>query len=267
VLDWPIISTMDSSLYKTFELSRKRLVEMHCKSQVGHLGSNLSCIDILLTLFHTSLNLSKDNFILSKGHSAGALYVCLWSLGILTSEDLDSFHQDNTNLAAHPVPSLTPAIPFATGSLGHGLPIALGIAMANKIQKNYASQVYCLTSDGEWQEGSMWEALITASHQSLSNLSILIDLNGYQGFGSTDEVASMSNLFKRLLSFNVAIQQCSGHNPSEIHKCIVNRSTEKPNVIIFNTVKGNGIPRLQSNLDGHYLPPNESELAMYNPSY
>ena len=172
---------------------------MHFESGVGHIGGNLSCIDILIVLFHKLIS-SKDKFILSKGHSAGALYVALWSIGILKDSDLNTFHQDDTLLAGHPLPNKIKNISFATGSLGHGLSLSAGIAMSKKI-KATKGQVFCLTSDGEWQEGSTWEALIFSCHHNLDNLTIIVDHNNLQGFGSTNDIASMSPLNKIMNGF------------------------------------------------------------------
>lgn len=155
--------------------ARKRLLQMHFDSGVGHIGGNLSALDAMLVVFHQYLR-AGDQFILSKGHSAGALYVSLWSVGRLKDEELKLFHKDNTLLAGHPPARGIADIPFATGSLGHGLSLAAGTALGMKLKHSNA-QVVCLTSDGEWQEGSTWEALIFASHHALSNLTVLVDHN------------------------------------------------------------------------------------------
>src|SRR5205085_7947710 len=139
-------------------------------------------LDAMMVLFHQFLA-SDDRFVLSKGHSAGSLYATLWSLGRLQDADLDSFHQDDTLLAGHPPARGIPEIAFATGSLGHGLSLAPGTALAYRLKRE-RGHVYCLTSDGEWQEGSTWEALIFAQHHRLANLTVLVDHNGLQGFGS-----------------------------------------------------------------------------------
>src|SRR5882724_1335685 len=169
--------------------ARRRLIEMHYRTRTGHLGGNLSCIDAMMLVHHEAMG-RDDRFVLSKGHSAGAMYVALWSLGQLSDEDLNSFHQDNTLLGGHPPPRGIPGILFGTGSLGHGLSLAAGLALAARLQPR-DRRIFCLTSDGEWQEGSTLEAAIFAAHHSLSNLVILVDHNRLQGFGSTAEVASM----------------------------------------------------------------------------
>ena len=154
-----------------------------------------------------------DMFILSKGHSAGALYAALWSLGRLTDEDLAMFHRDGTLLAGHPPAFGIPEIPFATGSLGHGLSLAAGTALGFRF-RNQATRVFCLTSDAEWQEGSTWEALIFATHHRLANLTVLIDHNDLQGFGTTEAIASMSPFWKKLEGFDVEFEVVNGHDPA-----------------------------------------------------
>ncbi len=161
--------------------ARLRLLRMHYESGVGHIGGNLSALDAMLYLHHYVMS-TEDQFVLSKGHAAGALYVTLWSRGILKESDLRSFHKDGTLLSGHPPPGRLEDIPVATGSLGHGLPMACGMALARKL-KNQPGKIFCLCSDGEWQEGSNWEALIFARHHQLSNLVVLVDVNGLQGLG------------------------------------------------------------------------------------
>lgn len=205
-----------------FLTARKRLLQMHFESGVGHIGGNLSALDALLIIFNEHLT-EKDKFVLSKGHSAGALYIALWSIGRLRDQDLKLFHKDNTLLAGHPPAKGIPEIPFATGSLGHGFSLAAGTALAFKLKKNH-QRVVCMTSDGEWQEGSTWEALIFACHHKLSNLTVLVDHNNLQGFGSTTDIASMSPLWSRLQGFEVDLQVIDGHNPEAIRIALASES-------------------------------------------
>jgi transketolase len=156
--------------------ARARLLRMHYESKVGHIGGNLSALDVLLHL-HVRVMTRDDAFVLSKGHSAGALYVTLWATGQITDAELTQFHQDGTKLAGHPVARWHPGIPFATGSLGHGLGLSAGVALGKRLRRE-AGNVYCLLSDGECEEGSTWEGLIFARHHALSNLVALIDANG-----------------------------------------------------------------------------------------
>lgn len=224
---------------------------MHHDSGVGHIGGNLSVLDSMMLVFHEYLK-PDDRFILSKGHAAGALYSTLWSLGRLTDEDLKTFHKDNTLLAGHPPAWGINDIAFATGSLGHGLSLAAGTALAWRLQ-NRSDHVFCITSDGEWQEGSTWEALIFAQHHCLSNLTILVDHNGLQGFGSTHEVASMSPLWEKLSGFDVAVDVVDGHDLPAL-RAVLNKSTLKTHVVVMQTVKGQGVDFMENKMQWHYLP-------------
>ncbi len=236
--------------------AKQRLIEMHFAAKMGHIGGNLSCLDTLMVLYHEVMQ-ADDTFILSKGHSAGALYVALWSKELLTEKDLDTFHQDNTKLAGHPMAGWHPQIPLGTGSLGHGLPFATGLALGRQIAKQ-PGHIFCLTSDGEWQEGSNWEALIFFAHRKLDNLTVLIDCNGLQGFGSTREVASMDDLFLKLAPFNLRMTEVNGHDPQAIEHALKDGNYH---IIFLNTVKGCGISFMENKMESHYLPLKETEFT------
>ena len=235
---------------------RKRLLQMHFESGVGHIGGNLSALDAMLLVFHEHLG-ADDQFILSKGHSAGALYASLWSKGLLAEADLKLFHKDDTKLAGHPPAFGIAASPFATGSLGHGLSLAAGTALARRL-KGDGSKVYCFTSDGEWQEGSTWEALIFACHHCLRNLTVLVDHNKLQGFGSTDAVASMDPLEKKLQGFDIDIQKINGHDLNAI-RAALDTVASRPRLLILDTVKGRGVKFMENKMEWHYLPLTEDQ--------
>ncbi len=228
---------------------------MHFEARVGHLGGNLSSLPALYVLFNEILS-SDDAFVLSKGHSAGALYVALWSVGELDDDDLKTFHADGTGLPGHPPISGIPRIPFATGSLGHGLSLAAGLALGKKLQC-LGGQVVCLTSDGEWQEGSTWEALIFAQHHKLSNLTILVDHNGLQGFGHTGEVASMNPLWERLRGFAIKTYVIDGHDNHLIRETL-EQAKDELSLIFLKTVKGKGVAVFENKMESHYLPLDET---------
>jgi transketolase len=243
--------------FDTLLAARKRLIHMHFEAGVGHIGGNLSALDAMLLLFHEFIG-DQDRFILSKGHSAGALYVSLWSKGILDDDKL-RFHKDGTRLAGHPPATGIAEIPFATGSLGHGLSLAAGTALARRFS-NHSGHTYCMTSDGEWQEGSTWEALIFLNHHRLSNLTVLIDHNRLQGFGSTDQVASMFPLEARLSGFNIDVLSVPGHDLDAIRAALLRpRAPEdqRPRFLILETVKGHGVPFMENKMEWHYLPLSE----------
>lgn len=229
---------------------------MHFESGVGHLGGNLSALDALLVVFHEFLG-PDDAFILSKGHSAGALYTALWSCGRLADDDLKTFHRDNTLLAGHPPAGGIADIPFATGSLGHGLSLAAGTALGLRFKQSDA-RVFCLTSDGEWQEGSTWEALIFACHHRLSRLTVLVDHNNLQGFGTTTEVASMAPLWEKLQGFDADIQVIDGHSADAIRGALSSQG-ERLRIVVMRTIKGHGVKAMEHRMDGHYLPLGEAQ--------
>jgi len=239
------------SFKETLLKSKKRLLQMHFESGVGHVGGNLSCLDILMVLHHQIMNKS-DQFILSKGHAAGALYITLWSMGKLKDEDLKLFHKEPTKLSGHPAPNWREEIIFATGSLGHGFSLSSGLALAKKL-KNESGRVFCLTSDGEWQEGSNWEALIFSHHQKLDCLTFIVDSNGLQGFGSTKEVASMDSLAEKFKSFGVSVEEIDGHDLNAIEKTL-SQKQKGPRAIIAHTTKGNGVSFMENKMEWHYLP-------------
>lgn len=239
-----------------FSSARKRLLQMHFESGVGHIGGNLSALDAMLVVFHEFLG-RDDAFILSKGHAAGALYTTLWSTGGLTGTELKTFHRDNTLLPGHPPAGGIPGIPFATGSLGHGLSLAAGTALGMRFKQSDA-RVFCLTSDGEWQEGSTWEALIFACHHRLNNLTVLVDHNNLQGFGSTAEVASMSPLWERLKGFDADVQVIDGHDADALRAALTGRPG-RLQVVVLETVKGHGVQAMENRMEWHYLPLDEAQ--------
>lgn len=244
---------------ETLLKSKKRLLQMHFESGVGHIGGNLSCLDILMVLHHQIMN-QDDQFILSKGHSAGALYITLWSMNKLKDEDLKLFHKEPTKLSGHPAPKWREEIIFATGSLGHGFSLASGLALAKRF-KNKPGRVFCLTSDGEWQEGSNWEALIFAHHQKLDSLTLIVDANGLQGFGSTKEVASMDSLTEKFKSFGIPVEEIDGHDLNAIEKAL-SQNTKGLRAIIAHTTKGKGVSFMENKMEWHYLPLKEPEYQL-----
>jgi transketolase len=245
-------SDPSKSASKTYEAlvrnAKLRLLRMHYESRVGHIGGNLSALDYL---HHWSMG-PEDQFILSKGHAAGALYVTLWTTGQLSEDHLEEFHRDGTKVAGHPAPSWIPGIPMATGSLGHGLPVAAGMALGKRL-RGESGRVYCLTSDGEWQEGSTWEGLIFARHHEIRNLTVLIDANGLQGFGTTEDVASMYGLAQRIASFGVRVEEADGHDPASIGRAL-DVGQPQLHVVVLRTVKGKGVSFMEDQLQWHYLP-------------
>jgi transketolase len=241
---------MSPDLPALIRRAKARLLRMHYESRIGHIGGELSCLDALLVLHHEVLG-PDDLFILSKGHAAGALYVTLWSIGELSDDQLTQFHGDGTKLAGHPAAAWHGRIRFTTGSLGHGMGLAAGTALSRKLQGR-PGRVFCLMSDGEWQEGSVWEGLIFAAHRRLDNLTVLIDENGLQGFGTTGDVASLGDLAGRIAPFDVDIEPVAGHDPAALAAALA-KTASRPRFLVLKTVKGQGVSFMENRMEWHYL--------------
>jgi transketolase len=234
---------------------RLKVINLYHQVNAGHIGSSLSCIDCLIAVLFYNKN-DEDTFILSKGHAAAALYASLNFLGEITDEQLANYYQDGTNLPAHPAPGHFKGIPFATGSLGHGLPIATGIAQAAKL-KNEDSYAFVLMSDGETNEGTTWEAMHYAVSNKLDNLLIIIDRNRLQGFGRNNEVLGDTANLATFQAMGLDVVQTDGHNIEKLTTIIhelKEKKNEKPKVIIAETIKGKGVSYMEDRLEWHYLP-------------
>lgn len=230
-----------------------RLLEMHFEAGVGHIGGNLSVLPLMLGLMHDVMG-AEDRLVLSKGHAAGALYVTLWTLGLLTDADLKTFHRDGTLLAGHPPAVGLAGVDFATGSLGHGLPLACGLALGARL-RGESRRIFCVTSDGEWNEGSMWEGLILAVHRKLDGLTVVIDVNGLQGFGRTVEVANLEPLAERFSAFGAEVMEVDGRQPGELTARLLSAGrTGRPLVVLARTTKGSGVSFMENRMEWHYLP-------------
>jgi transketolase len=242
---------------------RLKLLEMYHKAHAGHIGCSLSCIDLLIGSFILNKKEGED-LILSKGHAALALYVTLNHTGEISDEELSTFYQDGTNLPAHPVANYFKSIPFALGSLGHGLPIGTGIAKANKlIDKNLMT--YVLMSDGETNEGTTWEATHFAVKHQLDNLLVMIDKNRLQGFGRTEDILGDTADGKKWAAIGFDVYEIDGHDIALIDKTIKearNNKNGKPKVLIAATIKGKGVSYMENKMEWHYLPMNDEQLKM-----
>jgi transketolase len=236
---------------------RKKFLKMHFKAQSAHIGSGLSVIELLVYIYRMWLS-EADKFILSKGHAASALYATLNHVGILADEDLETYYQDGTLLAAHPVPNAHLAISAATGSLGHGLPIATGMAFAAKHLQASNRRVACMVSDGECNEGTTWESALFASHHQLNNLFIIVDANGLQGFGRTSEVLELEPFADKWRAFGFNVHDIDGHHFEQIHAAFIKQDT-RPTCVIARTVKGKGVASLENTLACHYSPINDAD--------
>jgi len=224
-------------------------------ANAGHIGCSLSCIDLLIATL-IGKKTEKDSFILSKGHAASALYTCLNQLGEISDTELKTYYKNGTSLPAHPAAMKFKNIPFATGSLGHGFPVAAGIAKANKLSGNNGF-VYVIMSDGETNEGTTWEAAHFSLKHQLDNLILIIDHNGLQGFGNLDDVLGNTTDPKKWEALGFDIMTVDGHDIPVMYDCIdllKKRKNNKPKLIIAKTVKGKGVSFMENKLEWHYLP-------------
>ena len=242
---------------------RLKILDLYKKANAGHIGCSLSCIDLMIASLIQNKK-ESDTFILSKGHAAGALYVTLNHLGEISDEVLDTFYQDGTTLPAHPAPNKHRSIPFATGSLGHGLPIGSGIAHASKIAGNDET-CFVLMSDGETNEGTTWEAAHYAVSNQLDNLIVMIDKNGLQGFGNTTDILGDSADANKWKAMGFEVVQLDGHNVENLNQQILlfkNSKNGLPKIIIGNTIKGKGVSYMENKMEWHYLPMNDEQYEM-----
>lgn len=242
---------LDSSRLKAI---REKLIELHYNKKVGHIGGNLSSIDVLSLLLQ-EFCVSPSQLVLSKGHSALALYVALWSSGWLSDSDLQSTLENGTKFPAHPPFDSfdETGIIFGTGSLGHGLSLAAGLALARKF-KGDSLRTYCVVSDGELQEGQTMEAIGFSATMGLGGLVVLIDGNGLQGFGATAQVQKGRDLQRLLASFDIELSRTDGHKIANVREALLKPASSKPLFIWLDTVKGHGVVEIEGKLSSHYWP-------------
>jgi len=239
---------------------RRFFLQMHFQAHAGHIGTGLSDIDILTYLHRVWLR-EGDKFILSKGHAASSLYATLHHYGVLSDEELETYYKDGTLLPAHPAPAALPSIPVATGSLGHGLPIACGLAYSFRYLDRTPQRVACLLSDGDCNEGAVWEAALFAAHHRLGNLVAIVDANGLQGFGRTAEVLGLEPLVQKFEAFGFRVQEIDGHDFRELDAGLTLGFDDRPTCVVARTVKGKGVRLMEDKLEWHYLPMSEEEYA------
>ena len=269
---------------------RQLILEMAKLAGVGHIGSALSIADITAALYGDVLrivhpdNPNRDRFILSKGHAAMALYAALYLKKWLTKETLNTYCQDpvvsgqcpvtskdsgfsghrsqatgNCLLGVHPE-HVTPGVDFSTGSLGHGLAIGTGAALAARIE-GCSRRVFVLISDAECNEGSIWESVMLAAHHRLANLIAIIDLNSQQAFGYTDEVLNLSPMREKWEAFGWNVHEVDGHNVAEMTETIQKLDTisDSPHVLIARTTFGKGVSYMENRIKWHYMPMSDAE--------
>lgn len=247
---------------------RKSIVAMH---QIGpSVGSALSIADILAVLYFDVMNIAayddpdRDRFILSKGHAVSALYATLAEKGFIKKDILSNYLRKGGTLYGHPVRGSVSGIEASTGSLGHGLPIGIGIAWAAKNDmKNY--KVFVLMGDGECQEGSVWEGAMIASRLKLNNIIAIIDANNLQGYEKVSNIQPIDTFKKKWEAFGWNVVEVDGHNVAELKKVLQNLTLNinKPTVLIAHTTKGKGIAEMEGKLDWHYYSVPKEKVSLF----
>ena len=250
---------------------RKHVIEMLYRAKSGHPGGSLSAVDAIVALYfhHMRHNPKKpedpnrDRFILSKGHAAPTLYAVLAECGYFDVKELKGLREVNCMLQGHPFCLCVPGVEASTGSLGHGLSFANGVALAGKVDdKKY--NVYVMLGDGETDEGQIWEAAAVASHYKFDNLTALLDRNFLQIDGSTEDVLRLESVRDRWSSFGWHVIEIDGHDIGQIIDALQKADEHKnqPSMIILNTIKGKGVSFMENNVDFHGVPPNEMEYKL-----
>jgi len=249
--------------------ARGRLVQMSHRSGAAHLGSALSCVDLLLTAYDSAVRIDlqradapdRDRLILSKGHAAPALYAVLADRGFIPEKLLATFGASGGCLPEQMGPRCVPGIEAATGSLGHGLPLGTGMALASRIQKS-GFRVVVVMSDGECNEGSVWEAAMFAAGRGLDNLTVMVDYNKWQATGRSNEVMALAPLAQKFAAFGWSAVDVDGHDLEALTKHLseLPREPGKPTALVCHTVKGRGVSFMEDDNNWHYRIPTEEEV-------
>jgi transketolase len=241
---------------------RKQVITISTNAKEGHIPSALSILDILWVLYDQILNIDpsnpkrfdRDRFVLSKGHAAIGLYTVLAQKGFFPVSELDSFASYHSILGGHPDKNKVPGVEASTGSLGHGFPMSVGMALGLKIKKS-TSRIFVIIGDGEANEGPTWESALLASHHRLTNLCCIVDYNH-----STDRALQVGDLGKKFESFGWETCSINGHNHDEILAALQRKDHEKPYAIVANTIKGFGCTIMENNPEWHRKHPKLEEL-------
>jgi transketolase len=266
-----MLSSADSATLQALaNRLRIQIVKMTARAKSSHVGGGLSMADILAVLYGGVLKLDadqpqwegRDRFVLSKGHACAGLYAALAERGFLTQADLETFYLDGSRLAGHATHTRVPGVECSTGSLGHGLPIACGMAYAARSSAT-PFRVFALLSDGECDEGSVWEAALFAGHHGLDNLTVIVDYNRIQSLGATCDVLNLDPLPAKWSSFGWEVVELDGHDVDALHQTLsaVPRHSGRPTCVIANTIKGKGVSFMENSVLWHYRSPAGDELA------
>ena len=257
-------------LYLKSEINRKRLMEIVFKAKAGHIGGDLSCLNVLTVLYNAVMNINplnlkdpdRDRFVMSKGHCVEALYVTLEAKGIIPSATLDTLGEYGSILSGHPTIEV-PGIEVNTGALGHGLSIGVGMALAAKMN-HQSYKTYVLMGDGEQDEGSIYEAAMAAQQYKLDNLVAIIDRNKLQISGTTEEVMALESICQRWTSLGWDVKEMNGDDIDDIVKSFSNINFENhcPHLLISHTTKGKGVSYMENVVKWHHGVPTEEEFNL-----
>lgn len=260
-----------TELEKKARAVRRRIIRLNAESPAGgHTGADLSQVELLTALYFRILNCSpalmhsdeRDIYIQSKGHGVGGYYCVLAEAGFIPESWLPCYQHANSHLPGHPVKHKTPGIELNTGALGHGLPVAVGIALAAK-RNNSPRRVFVVTGDGELAEGSNWEAALAAAHYQLDNLVIINDKNNLQLAGPTKEIMNTDPLDAKWRAFGMAVSECRGNDMQDVVATLENLTYDgKPNVVIAHTTKGAGVSFIQGRAEWHHRVPKGEEIEL-----
>ena len=259
----------EAELLEMARLVRADVVSLCGAAGTAHVGSALSCVDILVAAYWGARYLDpefpdapdRDRLILSKGHAVVALYVCLHHLGVLSRELLLTFARDGGCLPEHPVLGCVPGVEATSGSLGHGLPLGLGMALAGRL-RGAPRRVLVLMSDGECNEGSVWEAAMLAPRYQVPGLTVVVDYNRWQGTGRSDEITALQSLCDKWAAFGWRTCEVDGHDPEAIAAVLSDapHASGKPLAVIAHTVKGKGVSFMEDDNNWHYRVPTADEV-------
>ena len=269
-------SLNEQQLRKLAAKLRSDIIDMIYMAQSGHPGSSLSCIDLLVNIWfaHTQWDpknpelKSRDRFVMSKGHGAPAYYAALMAAGYIPFEEIPTLRKIHTNLQGHPASRYIKGCDVSTGSLGQGLSCGVGMALGNRLD-GIDSRVIVLMGDGECQEGNVWEAVLSAAHHKVSNVTAIIDRNKLQIDGDTEKIKHLGEMAPKFAAFDWNVIEIDGHDYKQIQDALKKadqnaKTTDRPTAIIANTVKGKGVSFMENQAGWHGKAPNEEQYKMAN---
>ena len=252
---------MDSSSELFAKSVRRRILKMTSGAKAAHTGSSLSMVDILTVVYTAELDISRDDVFISKGHAAAGVYSVLAEIGLVSEMAIAAYCNNGGILGGHVTQHGVPGVNLSTGSLGHALPFALGVAHS-KLLDDGRGQVVVIMSDGECDEGSNWEAALLAGHLKLSNLLVVIDRNRLQSFTDTEQTVRLEPLADKWSAFGWEVLTVDGHDHAILEQAMqFSKSAHKPRLVIAETIKGKGVSFMEGDNVWHYRPPSDQDLS------